>query len=286
MSGTAEAAGPPGPRLAVHWLDVFTTTRFAGNPLAVVPDADGLSGEQMQTVARELGLSETAFVLGGAERLRIFSPTMEVALAGHPVVGATLCLARLGRIGQGRHVFVTGVGDTPVDVEDGVATMTQAPLEAGEAVDRGVVAGMLRLDPELVLGEPRFYTTSGIRQLFAHVRDRAVLAGIEADLGAIAADERIDALLPWCEHGDELAQRFFGPRMGIAEDPATGSGAGALAALRVFEGGEPGDVVVRQGDEIGRPSEMHVSVGGAPGAPEPPRVGGSAAPVLDGELRV
>ena len=114
---------------SLHWLDVFTSTPFAGNPLAVIPDADGLSGEQMQAVARELGLSETTFVLGGAERLRIFSPTMEVPLAGHPVVGATLCLAHIGRIGQGRHVFVTGAGDTPVDVDGDVATMTQGPRE-------------------------------------------------------------------------------------------------------------------------------------------------------------
>jgi trans-2,3-dihydro-3-hydroxyanthranilate isomerase len=272
---------------AVHWLDVFTDIPFAGNPLAVLPDADGLADDQLQAIARELGLSETAFVFGGAARLRIFTPTFEVPLAGHPVVGAAHLLARIGRIGEGTHVFETGVGETAVDVEGDLVTMTQAPLEAGEEVPAETVATMLRIDPADIVGRmPRFYTTSGIKQLFARVRDRELLAAIEPDVGCVAADERIDAIMPWCEHGDELAQRFFGPRMGIVEDPATGSAAGALAALRVFEGGEPGSVIVRQGEEIGRPSEMRVSVGGSPGAPDAPRVGGRAVQVLDGALRL
>lgn len=272
---------------AVHWLDVFTDIPFTGNPLAVLPDADGLADDQLQSIARELGVSETAFVFGGAERLRIFTPTFEVPLAGHPVVGTTHLLARLGRIGEGTHVFKTGVGDTAVDVEGDLVTMTQAPLEAGEEVPAETLAAMLRIDPGDITGAtPRFYTTSGIKQLFARVRDRELLASIEPDVGLIAADERIDAVMPWCEHGDELAQRFFGPRMGILEDPATGSAAGALAALRVFEGGEPGAVVVRQGEEIGRPSEMHATVGGSPGAPDAPRVGGRAVQLLDGALQL
>ena len=272
---------------AVHWLDVFTDIPFAGNPLAVLPDADGLADDQLQSIARELGLSETTFVFGGAERLRIFTPTFEVPLAGHPVVGATHLLARLGRVGEGTHVFETGVGDTAVDVEGDLVTMTQAPLEAGEEMPAETVAAMLQIDAADITGAtPRFYTTSGIKQLFARVRDRELLASIEPDVALIAADERIDAVMPWCEHGDELAQRFFGPRMGILEDPATGSAAGALAALRVLEGGEPGAVIVRQGEEIGRPSEMHVTVGGSPGAPDAPRVGGRAVQLLDGTLQL
>jgi trans-2,3-dihydro-3-hydroxyanthranilate isomerase len=272
--------------VAVHWLDVFTDRPFAGNPLAVLPDADGLSDDQLQAIARELGLSETAFVFGGAERLRIFTPTFELPLAGHPVVGATHLLHQLGRIGVGTHVFQTGVGATPVDVEGDWMTMTQAPLEAGEEVPRETLAAMLRIDADDIAGTPRFYTTSGIKQLFAHVRGRDLLAAIEPDVPLIAADERIDAVMPWSEDGEELAQRFFGPRMGVVEDPATGSAAGALAALRVHEGGEPGSVVVRQGAEIGRPSEMRVTVGGAPGAPDPPRVSGQAVELLDGTLRL
>ena len=272
--------------VAVHWLDVFTDRPFTGNPLAVLPDADELSDDQMQLIAYELGLSETTFVIGGAERVRIFTPVSELPLAGHPMVGTAHLLVALGRIGAGTHVFQTGVGATPVDVEGDWVTMTQAPLEAGAEVSAETVAAMLRIDPADIAGTPRFYTTSGIKQLFARMRDRDLLAALDPDVALIAADERIDAVMPWCEDGDELAQRFFGPRMGIVEDPATGSAAGALAALRVYEGGAPGSVVVRQGAEIGRPSEMRVSVGGEPGAPDPPRVSGQAVQLLEGTLRL
>jgi trans-2,3-dihydro-3-hydroxyanthranilate isomerase len=273
--------------LAIHWLDVFTDVPFAGNPLAVVPDADGLADARMQTIAAELGLSETVFVQGGAERLRIFTPASELPLAGHPVVGTTLDLARLGRIAaDGPHVFATGVGETPVEVVGGeVAWMTQAPLDVGEEVGAGEAARLLRVDRADIVGTPRFYSTA-LRQLFARVRDRETLASLAPDQSAIASLESADGMVAWCESGDELAQRFFAPDIGIGEDPATGSAAGALGALRVYEGAAPGAVVVRQGAELGRPSEIHVSVGGAPGAPEPPRVGGRAVLVLEGSLRV
>jgi len=273
--------------LAVHWVDVFTDVPFAGNPLAVVPDADGLTDAQMQDVATELGLSETTFVLGGAEQLRIFTPSAELPLAGHPVVGTALELARIGRIAaDGLQVFQTGVGPTPVELSGGMATMTQAPLEVGDEADARAVAAALRLDPGAVLGAPRPCTTTGVPHLFARVRDRDTLAAIQPDLAAIAGFEMAEAVVAWCEDGDELAQRFFGPRIGIAEDPATGSAAGALGALRVSEGAPPGSVIVRQGAEVGRPSEIHVTVRGAPGAPDPPRVGGRAVPVLEGTLIV
>jgi trans-2,3-dihydro-3-hydroxyanthranilate isomerase len=268
----------------IHWLDVFTDEPFAGNPLAVLPDADPLSDEMMQRIAFELGLSETVFVLGGAERLRIFTPETELALAGHPVVGASVLLASLGRIGSEPHVFRTGVGETPVEVRDGVATMTQAPLSIGISLPRGDVCRALRVGLDDLVGTPRIYSTSGIQQLFAQIASRETLARIHPNQEAIAQLDDADGLVAWCEDGDELAQRSFMPRAGIAEDPATGSAAGALGALRVYEGGEPGSVVVRQGAELGRPSEIHVSVGGSPGAPEPPRVGGRAVPVLEGTL--
>jgi trans-2,3-dihydro-3-hydroxyanthranilate isomerase len=273
--------------LAVHWLDVFTDLPFAGNPLAVLPDADGLTDAQMQDVARELGLSETVFVLGGAERLRIFTPASELPLAGHPVVGTTLELARLGRISDaGPHVFQTGVGATPVEVAGDVATMTQAPLLVLEAVDAATVAAWLRLDESDIVGVPRVCTTTDSPQLFAQVRDRETLAGIAPDIAAVGAFTDVVGIGAWCEAGDELAQRFFAPVIGIQEDPATGSAAGALGALRVHDGGEPGSVTIRQGAEIGRPSEIRVTVGGAPGRPDPPQVGGRAVLVLEAELRI
>jgi trans-2,3-dihydro-3-hydroxyanthranilate isomerase len=268
--------------LRFAWLDVFTDRPFAGNPLAVVPDADGLGDAAMQTIAAELGLSETVFVFGGAERLRIFTPRAELPLAGHPVVGTALELARLGRIPrEGRHVFRTGAGDTPVDVSDGMATMTQAPFDPGHELDPALPGALLGAE---VVGAPRVCSTTGIRQAFARVRDRGVLAGIRPDMAAIAEFADADGVAAWCEDGDVVAQRFFAPRIGVPEDPATGSAAGALGALRVHEGGAPGSVTVVQGEEIGRPSEISVTVEGEPGSPGEVRVGGRAALVLEGEL--
>ena len=272
-------------RLELAWLDVFTDHPFGGNPLAVVLDADPLSGEQMQVLARELGLSETIFALEDAASLRIFTPEIEMPLAGHPVVGASLELARRGRIpADGRTVFRTNVGETPVDISDGVATMTQAPPERGPDLDASTVAALLGLEPDALLGPPATCST-GVRFVLAHVTDRAALGRVHPDQESISTiDDPALGLVAWCEDAGTVHQRMFAPRMGIAEDPATGVSAGALGALRVFLGAEPGRMTVRQGDEIGRPSKISVEVGGAPGKPADVRVGGRARLVLEGRL--
>jgi trans-2,3-dihydro-3-hydroxyanthranilate isomerase len=241
-------------KVRLSWLDVFTDVPFAGNPLAVVPDGDGLGDDQMQALARELGLSETVFAVDDARRLRIFTPVKELPLAGHPTVGCALELARLGRIpADGRWVFKTGAGDTPVDLVRGeVATMTQAEPELGLEHDLVAVTAALQVSEDVLASHPRMCTTTGVRQLFAEVRSREELAGLAPDV----------------------------------EDPATGSAAGALGALRVFLGGESGELLVRQGEEIGRPSEMRVEVDGEPGTPTEVRVGGRAVLVMEGEVEL
>jgi trans-2,3-dihydro-3-hydroxyanthranilate isomerase len=278
----------PQSRLELSWLDVFTDRALGGNPLAVVLDADELTAEQMQALAGELGLSETIFVLEDAARLRIFTPAIEMPLAGHPVVGASLELARRGRIPtEGRTVFRTGVGETPVDISGGIATMTQAAPERAEVTLDA--AGLLGLSPSDVLGEPAACST-GVRFLLAQVRDRATLARVEADQAGIGGmDDPALGMVAWCEHAKtgtdpSFAMRMFAPRMGIAEDPATGVAGGALGALRVFEGAEPGRITISQGKEIGRPSAIHVEVGGLPGEPADVRVGGRAVLLFEGAL--
>ena len=269
--------------LALHWVDVFTERPFAGNALAVFPDADELDDEQMQDIAAELNLSETTFVVGGARQVRIFTPRSELPLAGHPMVGTAYVLASLGRLpAEGRHVLKTGVGETTIEVAGDTATMTQASFEPGEELDPQQMATLLRIRSDEVVGTPRACSTITAPQALVRVPDRETLAGIDPDLPAIAAFGDAMGVGAWCEDGGELALRFFVPGDGIPEDPATGSAAGALGALRVFEGGEPGSVLVRQGEEVGRPSEIHVTVGGRPGAPDPPRVGGSVVPVMTG----
>jgi trans-2,3-dihydro-3-hydroxyanthranilate isomerase len=274
--------------MRVDWLDVFTDIPFAGNPLAVVPDADPLDDDQMQEIAAELGLSETVFVFGGAKRIRIFTPRAELPLAGHPVIGATHDLVRLGRIAaEGTHVFETGVGATPVETRDGLAVMTQAAFEPGSALDPAEMAALVGVAAHDVIGVPRIASTTNTPYAFVRVRDRETLAAVTPDLAAIETFERAEAVAAWCEEEPGLlAQRFFIPRYGIDEDPATGSAAGALCALRVFEGGDPDAVTVTQGAEIGRPSTIEVTVGGEPGAPADVRIGGAAVLVLEAEIRV
>jgi trans-2,3-dihydro-3-hydroxyanthranilate isomerase len=275
-------------RRRIAWLDVFTDRPFAGNPLAVVADGDGLSAAQMQALARELGISETVFAVEDCRRIRIFTPTRELPLAGHPTVGATVELARLGRIpAEGEWVFKTGAGDTPVSISDGVGTMTQAEPELGLEHDIVAVAAALRISEDELVSPPQMCTTTGVRQLFAEVRDRDALAALAPDSHLVAGLENADMLAAWCEvGGGEVAQRGFAPQLGIVEDPATGSAAGALGALRVFRGAEPGRLVVRQGDEIGRPSEMVVDVDGEVGNPTEVRVGGRAVLLFEGEVAI
>ena len=271
--------------LDISWVDVFTDAPLAGNPLAVVPDADDLSTEDMQAIAAELGLSETTYVLDGLTRLRIFSPTSEMPLAGHPVVGSVVELGRLGRLDDGTHVFQTNVGEIPVDLSDGVATMTQPDLQIHRELDPEGCAMLLGLEPAAVIGQPVVAETA-VPQAFAQLRDREALAAVQPDLPGIERIEGAIGLVAWYAGGREVFQRFFAPQVGIIEDPATGAAAGAVGALRVDQGANPGRVTVRQGDYVGRPSVIRVEIGGRPGEPHGVRVGGTAVPVLQAKLDV
>src|SRR4051794_4290976 len=271
--------------LGISWVDVFTDRPLAGNPLAIVLDADELTTEEMQGVAAELGLSETTFVLEGLRRLRIFSPTSELPLAGHPVVGTAVELARLGLLEGGVHVFPTNVGETPVEVASGIATMTQPDLRVHRELDAEGCAILLGLEPADVIGQPVVAETA-VAQGFAQLRDLEALAAVRPDLPGIERIEGAIGLVAWCEHGTEIVQRFFAPQIGVAEDPATGAAAGAVGALRVGQGANPGRITVRQGDYVGRPSTIHVDIGGEPGSPRDVRVGGTAVPVLQAKLEL
>jgi trans-2,3-dihydro-3-hydroxyanthranilate isomerase len=274
-------------RRPIAWLDVFTDRPFAGNQLAVILEADGLTDEQMQALARELAISETIFASEGGRALRIFTPGYELPGAGHPVIGVTLELVRRGVIpASGDWTYRTIRGETAVTVSDGVATMTQPDPQLGVEHDEAAVAAALRIDERDFASVPQTCDT-GVHQLFAELRDRETLASLHPDMDLVAGLDGAEGIVAWCELGDgEVAQRFFAPLMGIPEDPATGSAAGALGTLRVFHGAEPGPLTVRQGDEIGRPSEIRVDVGGSAGAPAEVRVGGRAVLLFEGEVEI
>jgi trans-2,3-dihydro-3-hydroxyanthranilate isomerase len=296
-------------RYHFYTLDVFTATRFGGNPLAVVLDADDLSAERMQTIAAEFNLSETVFVLTplkpGADRrkLRIFTPQTELPFAGHPTVGAGYLLAKLKLVEMDPAdpvmVLEEGVGDVPVKVQPGEdgprATQLSAPRmpERGPAPPpRADLAAMLSLaEADLLPGHAAY--SCGVPFLFLPVRDRNAIARVK-----LRADLWEKLLAGWWAKSvflfttdtvskeAQIHARMFAPAMGVAEDPATGSAASALAGF--LQEREPGDGVrrwlIEQGFEMGRPSRIELEAGIVGGKVTSVRVGGSSVLVSEGWL--
>jgi PhzF family phenazine biosynthesis protein len=295
-------------------VDAFTGRPLAGNAAGVVPDADGLTEDQMQAIARELSVSETAFLLSSddADRaVRYFTPTQEVDLCGHATVGAHYGLFADDAIGAGTHSLETGVGVLDVEVtEEGFVWMTQdAPTVRTVDVDYDRVAAALGVEPTGLTGLaddlPLAVASTGLPFLTIPAEYLSDLSDATPDMGAIeeltaAVDATgvylftFDALL----RESTLHGRMFAPGAGVPEDPVTGTASGAVGAyLRHFGAFEPGqdpegaaadgtakgfpdELVLEQGHFVDRPGEVRVRVG------EAVRVGGRGVLTLDGELAV
>jgi trans-2,3-dihydro-3-hydroxyanthranilate isomerase len=286
----------------LYTLDVFTTTRFEGNPLAVVTDGDGLSSSVMQAVAHEMNLSETVFVQRPTNnralaRLRIFTPSQELPLAGHPVIGTWFLLADLGVVpaAEGKvHVLQqTGAGILPVEIlfHDGRpqrVTMTQKPARfAAARIQRDSLAEALGLKPaDFDSSLPLEFVSTGIFNLMVPLK-RAALAKIHMNMRHLARLIARGGTLAYCfalgARGAAFARGML--PWGPVEDPATGSAAGSLGAYLVsHERLTPGDPLrIKQGIEMGRPSEIHVEISTERGRLTP-KVSGSAVRVLEGSV--
>jgi trans-2,3-dihydro-3-hydroxyanthranilate isomerase len=293
--------------------DVFTDQPFTGNPLAIFPEAEGLSSEEMQAIAQEMNLSETTFVLPATNvkakcKLRIFTPSSELPLAGHPVVGTFFILAQRGIIpieeGSNRIYQECQAGVLPVDihVKDGNVervVMTQSPPRFfDEYTDRKLLADCVGLpDNQLLPGNlPAQVVSTAVPQLMVPARSLSHLAKIELDLGAmrrVLRETNSDSFLIFTrecvtEEGTAHA-RMFAPTLGVVEDPATGSASGALGAYLVRRGlveiGPTTSILVEQGYEMGRPSAIHVEVDSDDNGPIEVRVGGQAVEIAEGRLR-
>ncbi len=288
------------------WYDVFTDRRFTGNPLAVVPDAAGLDDAAMASIARELNLSETTFVLpaetpGTTHRVRIFTPGRELAFAGHPTVGTAIALAELAGGDDVDLVLGLGAGPTPVSVRRTASGASggsvlragfvapQLPRVRPSPVDEGALAALVGigaddLDPAMPL---HLADAGGTDFVVAQVRSLDVLARCEP---AGRLPEVVGAYVVAPE-GDGYRVRMFAPAVGVPEDPATGSAACAFAgslAAHVARYAAEGthDVLLRQGVEMGRPSELSSSFDVSDGAPTQVRLAGAAVRVLSGSLTV
>ena len=296
-----------------HWLDVFTSQPFGGNPLAVFPDAEGLSDAEMQNIAYELNLSETTFVLASQKppaqfRVRIFTPINELPLAGHPVVGTHFLLAHLGRYTlrppETRVHQEIGAGIFPVDlicpqgrVER--VRMTQAPPQfLARVPDLSALAEALGLSTHDLLGEEAWpqVVSTGLPQLIVPVRDLAALKKIAPHLSAMRSIcESVNSEMAYVfalEAFDKAARthaRFVSGHYQF-EDPVTGSASGAMAAYLVHHGliAGSGDAPVEwmheQGHFLKRPGRVYITVHGKKGSVQNVQVAGEAVIMGKGEM--
>ena len=295
--------------LGFETVDVFTATRFAGNPLAVVFGGESLAPGQMQSIAAEFNLSETAFVLPPPRpdvtaTVRIFTPRAELPFAGHPNVGTAFVVARRGEVfgapvGDAA-VFAEQAGDVALTITRRDGVVSGAELEApqtfatGPAVDGAAVAACCALAPgDLVTtNHAPGIGSCGVPFVFAEVASRAALrraSGVAAAFSAHIARDLAAGIYLYTRDSDagaDIDARMFAPLHGIAEDPATGSATVALGAyLGVLAGGDgESRLTVRQGVDMGRPSMMHVRARTRAGRPQRVWIGGGCVAVMGGQL--
>ena len=281
-------------------VDAFTTDPLAGNAAGVVPHAEDLSADRMGAVAAELAVSETAFVLPSDDadrRLRYFSPTREVDLCGHATIAAHAHLHEAGAIDPGEHTVETNVGVLDVEVDpDGVVRMTQnRPTVRRVDVGYDRLGDALGIDPaalrDVGADLPTAVASTGLAFLMVPVNFLTHLSGAAPDdaaLEALAGEYDAAGVYAFTFdtlNGDStLHARAFAPSLGIPEDPATGTAAGACGAylreVGAFDGEFPDTVVVEQGHFVDRPGRIRVQVGAEV------QVGGRAVTSLDGRLAV
>ncbi len=292
-----------------YTCDVFTEVRFGGNPLAVLPNAEGLSSQQMQQIAREFNYSESTFVVpsdnGYTKKVRIFTPTREIPFAGHPNIGTAFTLAHIGDFGdinaETNITFEEQAGPVPIVVRKsttGIWCELKAPeaLFIGKTISPDLAAAALTLSSDdIVTGTHLPQVASvGLPFLMVELKDRAALE--KARCYTPALDEiHAQGIMPdihlYIRSSDEfdLRARMFAPLDGVPEDPATGSANCALAAmLGHYQSESAGDFVWRiaQGVEMQRPSVLEARVEKRSGTVTGVWIGGCCKLVAEGYISV
>jgi trans-2,3-dihydro-3-hydroxyanthranilate isomerase len=294
-----------------HTADVFTSTAFGGNQLAVVPDARGLTDDQMLAIAREFNFSESVFVLppvdpANTRRLRIFTPGAELPFAGHPTVGTAFVLAATGEIildgDETRIIFEEGVGPVPVLIRsaNGGPVFTQLtaakiPEMLSDRYDAATLAELLSLKVDDIEMHPHAIEawSAGVPFLFVPITSRDALSRARVRMevwertlkGSVAPE-----IFVFVGDGESIVRaRMFAPTLGIPEDPATGGAAAAFGGYLASQS-DIGDGMLRcsihQGVEMGRPSLLQLEVDIAGGDVKAVRVGGASVLVSSGTLHV
>ena len=288
-------------------VDVFTRRAFGGNQLAIVPAAEGLTDEQMQEIALEMNFSETTFVLPPTDRsadarVRIFTPSTELPFAGHPIVGTGYLLGV--ERGKGELLLEVKIGTLAVRVDPGdgragAASMDQpVPSFRPAEADRATLAGLVGLSPEEVSDQtPAELGSAGNEFLYLPLRSLDAVRRAAGQAGALrrffGPDHGHPAVYLFSQEAESAAAvahaRMFSLVLGagVHEDPATGSAAGPFGAYLVRHGlAQPGRMVVEQGYEMRRPSQLELEIEAAGREVRAVRVGGGVVRVLEGELLV
>lgn len=299
--------------LSYTTVDVFTSTRFEGNPLAVMAGARGINDATMQKIAAEFGYSEVTFVLPpenleNTARVRIFTPTMEVPFAGHPNVGTAYVL------GQQSEIFGRPVGDKLrfeekaglVEValqrrKGGVTAATiraPQPLEIGDTIPEAVIASCVSIDPASIRRSTHapVFVSVGLNFAVAELESLEALAAASPNLNGFQAAAKTTAgshdfslflyvrpaATPW-----KIRARMFAPLDNVIEDPATGSASAALSAYLVWlqpEVDTSQHITIEQGVEMGRRSVIELDVVKKAGTVTDVTISGSCVPVMKGEI--
>jgi trans-2,3-dihydro-3-hydroxyanthranilate isomerase len=291
-------------RYTIHTVDVFTDTPLTGNQLAVVLDAEGIPGDAMQRIAKEMNFSETTFVLkpdhpANVARVRIFTPAAELPFAGHPTIGTAWVLFTEGLVPGGALEFALeeGVGPVPVRAERGANSltfwMTHPPVSFGDILsDRARAAAAIGLsEADLAPDVPIQVGTTGVPFVYIALRDAAAVDRAVSEKERLAGVFKHGVFLFAALGRDRLYSRMFAPHaMDIYEDAATGSGSGPLGAFAVKYGlvrrAPEVSIVSEQGTKMGRRSLVQIKLAYPKDGDLPSRieVGGSVVPTLKGEL--
>lgn len=295
----------------LYQVDSFTEQKFVGNPAGVVPNADGLTDNEMQKIARELNNSETAFIFSSNSNdydvhVRFFTPTMEVPICGHATIAAHYIRAVENKLCNTRVVQKTGAGILPVDIvreeNDYRIIMTQGKIEFGELIrekNKDILISALSLtEKNLLECCPVQIVSTGHSKVMVGIKDRDTLNSLKPNYGALARLSEVIGCNGYYvftfnnEDSDVLVDgRMFAPAAGINEDPVTGNANGPLGAYLVHYKLVEHDTdslkfKARQGEAIGRAGTIGVEVAIRNGEPSEVRISGKAVTVFSTEIEV
>ena len=260
---------------AYYTLDVFTNTTFGGNPLAVFPDADGLSASQMQLLAKEFNLSECAFVLKSDDsqydyKVRIFTPTMELPFAGHPTIGTAYLLNHLSQSQTASLVFKEGVGKIALTFNGDWTGFYSAKMAQSTPtnITNSQLSNLLQIDEKEICDEINnqpLINSCGVDFLCIPLKSKESVDNVNLSLAYHSdylANTANEHLYVFTENDGDIHARMFAPLMGISEDPATGAAACALAGSlhkKYPNSASALDFTITQGEKMQRKSSLKLT---------------------------